>query len=65
MKFARDTWLVFQRYIGIFLSNPAWVIIGLIQPILYLVLFAPLLKGISATQGFPPGGADPAGPVRR
>ena len=57
MKFARDTWLVFQRYIGIFLSNPAWVIIGLIQPILYLVLFAPLLKSISATQGFPPGGA--------
>ncbi len=57
MKFLRDTWLVFQRYIGIFLSNPAWVIIGLIQPILYLVLFAPLLKSIASTQGFPPGGA--------
>ena len=57
MKLLRDTWLIFQRYIGIFLRNPAWVIIGLIQPILYLVLFAPLLKGISSSRGFPPGGA--------
>jgi ABC-2 type transport system permease protein len=57
MKLLRDTWLIFQRYIGIFLRNPAWVIIGLIQPILYLLLFAPLLKGISSSRGFPPGGA--------
>lgn len=57
MKFLRDTWLIFIRYIGIFLRNPAWVIIGLIQPILYLLLFAPLLKGIANTRGFPPGGA--------
>lgn len=57
MKLVRDTWLVFNRYIGIFLRNPAWVIIGLIQPILYLLLFAPLLKGISSSRGFPPGGA--------
>jgi ABC-2 type transport system permease protein len=57
MKLLRDTGLVFNRYIGIFLGNPAWVIIGLIQPVLYLVLFAPLLKSIAATRGFPPGGA--------
>jgi ABC-2 type transport system permease protein len=57
MKILRDTWLVFERYVGIFVSNPAWVIIGLIQPILYLLLFAPLLKGIAAGPGFPPGGA--------
>lgn len=57
MKLLRDTWLVFNRYIGIFLRNPAWVLIGLAQPILYLLLFAPLLKGIAATRGFPPGGA--------
>lgn len=57
MKLLRDTWLIFLRYLGIFLRNPAWVIIGLIQPIMYLLLFAPLLKGIAATRGFPPGGA--------
>lgn len=57
MKLPRDTWLIFNRYVGIFLRNPAWVIIGLAQPVLYLLLFAPLLKGIASSRGFPPGGA--------
>ena len=57
MKVVRDTWLIFQRYLGIFLHNPTWVVIGLAQPILYLVLFAPLLKGIASSPGFPAGGA--------
>jgi ABC-2 type transport system permease protein len=57
MKLLRDTWLIFQRHMGLFLHNPVWVIIGLIQPLLYLVLFAPLLKSIATIRGFPPGGA--------
>ncbi|MHB8509734.1 MAG: ABC transporter permease [Candidatus Dormibacteria bacterium] len=57
MKLIRDTALIFERYVGIFLRNPAWVIIGLAQPILYLLLFAPLLEGIAKGPGFPPGGA--------
>ncbi len=57
MKLLRDTWLVFGRYLGLLLRNPAWVAIGVIQPVLYLVLFAPLLKSIASTRGFPPGGA--------
>src|SRR5919202_1721519 len=57
MKLLRDTWLMFGRYIGIFLHNPIWVIVGLVQPVLYLLLFAPLLKGIASSRGFPPGGA--------
>ena len=57
MKFFRDTWLVFQRYFSLFIHNPAWVLIGVLQPILYLVLFAPLLKSIAETPGFPSGGA--------
>ena len=57
MKVARDTWLIFQRQIGILLSNPAWVIIGVLQPVLYLLLFAPLLKSFAHAPGFPPGGA--------
>jgi ABC-2 type transport system permease protein len=57
MKLARDTWLVFQRSMSILLHNPAWVIIGLLQPVLYLVLFAPLLKSFASAPGFPPGGA--------
>jgi ABC-2 type transport system permease protein len=57
MKTLRDTWLVFLRYLGLFLRNPVWVVIGVVQPLLYLLLFAPLLKSIAATPGFPPGGA--------
>jgi ABC-2 type transport system permease protein len=57
MKLLKDTWLVFQRHMAIFLQNPVWVIIGLIQPLLYLILFAPLLKSIATMRGFPPGGA--------
>ncbi|MFN8517247.1 MAG: ABC transporter permease [Thermomicrobiales bacterium] len=57
MKLLRDTWLIFQRNLVAILRNPVWVIIGLIQPILYLGLFAPLLDGIAKSPGFPPGGA--------
>jgi len=57
MKLLRDTWLMFIRYVGIFLRNPVWVLIGMAQPVLYLLLFAPLLKGIASSRGFPPGGA--------
>lgn len=44
MKFLRDTWLVFQRQILLLLRNPIWVAVGIIQPLFYLLLFAPLLK---------------------
>jgi ABC-2 type transport system permease protein len=57
MKTARDTWLVFGRYLDLALRNPVWVIIGIIQPILYLVLFAPLLTSVATLPGFPSGGA--------
>jgi ABC-2 type transport system permease protein len=57
MNVLRDTWLVFGRYLGLFLRNPVWVVIGVVQPLLYLLLFAPLLKSIAAMPGFPPGGA--------
>ncbi len=57
MKVLRDSWLMFLRYLVIFVRNPAWVFIGVLQPILYLVLFAPLLKSLVHIPGFPPGGA--------
>src|SRR6202049_4862646 len=57
MTVVRDTWLVFGRYLWIFLRDPVWVIVGVIQPALYLVLFAPLLESVARTPGFPPGGA--------
>ncbi|MGC2190716.1 MAG: ABC transporter permease [Candidatus Dormiibacterota bacterium] len=57
MKLAHDTWLVFQRYFSLFIHNPAWVAVGVLQPALYLLLFAPLLKTVTSVHGFPAGGA--------
>ena len=51
MNFFRETWIVFWRQLRIALRNPAWVIIGLAQPILYLSLFGPLLEPLSGQFG--------------
>jgi ABC-2 type transport system permease protein len=57
MKLLRDTWLLFMRELMQTLRNPVWLIIGLFQPICFLLLFAPLLDGVAQAPGFPPGGA--------
>ncbi|GAB3566275.1 ABC transporter permease [Amycolatopsis endophytica] len=52
----RDTWLIFKRDWTLSMRNPAWVMIGIMQPVLYLVLFGPLMeKVVGSTPGFPPG----------
>ena len=57
MRATRDTWLIYQRSLTLSLRNPVWVIMGILQPILYLLLFGPLLTNIAQMPGFPPGGA--------
>jgi ABC-2 type transport system permease protein len=57
MKVARDTWLVFHRYLSRSLASPTYVGVSLGQPVLYLILFAPILKSVSQLPGFPGGGA--------
>jgi ABC-2 type transport system permease protein len=42
-----ETWVVFQRAMRMLLRNPVWVFFGLTQPILFLVLFGPLLKNVN------------------
>ncbi|WP_395690411.1 ABC transporter permease [Nocardioides sp.] len=44
MAFARESSIVFRRQIRMNLRNPAWVLIGIMQPVLYLLLFGPLLE---------------------
>jgi ABC-2 type transport system permease protein len=44
MSFLRESFIVFRRQLRMNLRNPAWVIIGALQPVLYLLLFGPLLK---------------------
>ena len=57
MGFFRDTWIVFSRAMRLSLRQPLWVLIGLMQPILYLTLFGPLLVGMANAPGFPAGDA--------
>ncbi|WP_067692453.1 ABC transporter permease [Nocardia jejuensis] len=56
MTFVRETGLIFWSQLRANLRNPVWVIIGVAQPILYLLLFGPLVKGIAPSLG---QGADP------
>jgi ABC-2 type transport system permease protein len=51
VKTLRDTWLVFQRHTLLMIRTPIWVFLGITQPIVYLVLFAPLLKPALASLG--------------
>ncbi|GAA3057536.1 ABC transporter permease [Actinokineospora globicatena] len=51
MKFLRDTWLIFTRQMLLVWRTPARLVIGFVQPIAYLVLFAPLLKTALAPTG--------------
>ncbi|MHA6765679.1 ABC transporter permease [Streptacidiphilus sp. PAMC 29251] len=55
MKTLHDTRVIFLRSMRYTLSNPAWVVLGLAQPLLYLVLFGPLLHSLSAVPGFGSG----------
>src|SRR5690242_17255093 len=53
----RDASIIFRYQMRLLLREPVWIIIVMIQPLLYLALFAPLLEPISKSPGFPPGDA--------
>ena len=57
MRTLSETNLIFRRAMRLSLRNPIWVILGLIQPILYLVMFGPLLENMTRVQGWPGGDA--------
>lgn len=55
MQTLQDIGLIFRRQMTMSLRNPAWVVIGLMQPILYFALFGPLLSSIVTMPGFAQG----------
>jgi len=63
VKTLRDTWLIFRRSMILTFRQPTWLIFGIMYPVLYLVLFGPLLQGavtqagseVSAYNWFVPG----------
>lgn len=47
----RDTRLIFMSSIKETWRNPIWIIVGLTQPIMYLLLYAPLLENVPGLGG--------------
>lgn len=47
----RDTGIVFARQMRPVLGRPFMIVFGMLQPLLYLVLFAPLLTGLAGAEG--------------
>jgi ABC-2 type transport system permease protein len=43
MSLVRETGLIFHRYLMLSLRDPGWVVAGLTQPIVFLVLYGPLV----------------------
>ena len=53
MKTTRDMALLFKRYSVENLRNPVWLVVGFSAPLLYLLLFTPLVKHLPGPQGIP------------
>ena len=53
----RDIYLITMNEIRVTIRNPFWAFSGLFQPIIYLLLFGPLLNGVAGVRGFPSGGS--------
>jgi ABC-2 type transport system permease protein len=56
LKFLHDTRVLFIAHMRNSLRNVVWVVVGMFQPICYLLLFAPLLDNLTRVPGFPSGG---------
>jgi ABC-2 type transport system permease protein len=56
-KVVRDSGLVLGNSVAKTVREPVWVVIALLQPIFYLVLFGPLLTRLVGVPGFPGGNA--------
>lgn len=55
MKALRDTWLVYSRAMKLNLKQPVWLVVMLVQPLYFLVFFAPLLNSFDDVPGGMPG----------
>ena len=53
----RDIYLITMNEIRVTVRNPFWAFSSLFQPIIYLLLFGPLLNGVSGLRGYAGGGS--------
>src|SRR6195952_5310127 len=52
MDFARDTWYLFVRLLRATARMPVFVLISIVQPILWVLLFGQLFAKVTTIQGF-------------
>ena len=57
MNALSDSLLIYKRQMRFSLRQPAWLVFALVQPVMYLALFGPLLEQVAESPGFPPGDA--------
>ncbi|MFI6509225.1 ABC transporter permease [Streptosporangium sp. NPDC050855] len=55
MRVLRETWLIFRHNVRISLRQKAGIVFGVLQPMLYLVLFGPLFATIGTWETLIPG----------
>lgn len=55
MKLVQDTYLLFLRNLKKNVRQPVWLFLGLLQPVLYLLLYMPLLRNLGNTASLPLG----------
>ncbi|MBI1820686.1 MAG: ABC transporter permease [Nitrospirae bacterium] len=53
MSLIFDTWFQFAKYMKITLRMPLWTLFGLIQPLIWLVIFGELFRNMTQLGGFP------------
>jgi ABC-2 type transport system permease protein len=49
----RDTYLIAMNELRVTMRNPFWALSSLFQPLIYLLLFGPLLNGVASSRGLP------------
>jgi ABC-2 type transport system permease protein len=52
MDFLRDTWFLFLRLVRATLRMPVFVVISIVQPVLWVLLFGQLFRSVTTIQGF-------------
>ncbi len=55
IKMIQDTQLLFMRNLKKTLRSPVWLFLGMLQPVLYLLLYMPLLKNLGGPSALPLG----------
>ncbi len=55
MLLAVDTWFLLAKYIRLSIRMPMWTLFGLVQPLIWLVIFGQLFGSMGQVPGFPAG----------